>query len=111
MAESLRHLVEPVDVALDLGDRLGEYRRRSSTRPPGSASATWERSSSAQPIKDDSGVPSWCAVSLAMPTQIVRFSIWRTDASPQSPIASRSSTPAREITGIHRSCFSTEDSP
>jgi hypothetical protein len=34
---------------------------------------------STQPISDEIGVPSWCAVSLAMPTQIDRRSLARID--------------------------------
>ena len=62
-------------------------------------------------MSDEIGVPSWCAVSFAIPTQIVRFSAWRMPARPMRPSEIRSATEATDTYGIQRSCSSTGDAP
>ena len=69
------------------------------------------RSNSTQPSSEEIGVPSWCAVSLAMPTQMVRFSAWRMPARPISPSEMSSATAATDAYGIQRSWSSTGGSP
>ena len=78
---------------------------------PPAAGVAWARSSSTQPISEESGVPSWCAVSRASPTQMVRFSACWMPRSPSSPSASSSTTPAAEMNGIQRRRTSTAGSP
>jgi hypothetical protein len=62
-------------------------------------------------MSDDSGVPIWCAVSFAMPTQIERRSDWRITVRPQKPRPSSSSVPPSDTYGVPRSTSSTGGSP
>ena len=71
----------------------------------------WARSSSIQPISEESGVPSWWAVSRAIPTQIVRRSALRIPASPHTPSERSTTMPPPDRYGIQRKRSSTAGSP
>ena len=76
-----------------------------------SSGAAPASSTSTQPIMEEIGVPSWCAVSFAMPTQIERRSLCRIERTPK--YAKATSNPAMPICryGITRSCRTSGDSP
>ncbi|MBA7630324.1 hypothetical protein ES703_37845 [subsurface metagenome] len=59
------------------------------------------RRMSIHPIREEIGVPSWWAVSRAMPTQIDRFSLLRIMVKPANPTRMNSPTTAISTYGSH----------